>query len=105
MLTKFVLNLLIEAAKDPDIQAFVDGRIDRLKDGLLPDIVGTFPTFGASLLKAAFEKLPNIAELPGSVADLATESVEKLLESDPDIPGLSDIIDLSEIARKWLGRG
>lgn len=103
MFEKFVVSVLAEAAKNDDIRNFVADQVSRLKKDLLPDIVATFPAFGASLLKAAFDKLPDI-DLPGNVDDLAREGMEKMLESDPDIPGLSNIIDLSEIARRWLGR-
>ena len=106
MLQKFILGLLIEAAKNPEIRDFVMDlflkAVKELKADLLPDLMGTFPAFGASLLKSAFELLPNVADLPGDVADLAGDSVKQILESDPDIPGLSDIIDLSELARRWL---
>lgn len=108
MLEKFVLSVLVAASKNPDVRDFVADQVERLVDklkaDLLPDIVGTFPGFGAGLLKAVFEKLPNVADLPGDVADLAGEAVQQLLNSDPDIPGLSSIIDLSGLARVWLGR-
>lgn len=106
MLQKFILNLLEQAVQNEKIRAFIFELVEKLGTQLitklLPDILGTFPTFGASLLKTVFEKLPNIAELPGDVAEIATDSVKHLIDSDPDIPGLSDIVDLSELARKWL---
>lgn len=103
MLQNFILKLLLEALKNPEVQAFARDLVVKVtKEHLLPAIVSTFPAFGASLLKSAFEKLPNVADLPGDVAELATDSVKQILESDPDIPGLSDVIDLSELARRWL---
>jgi len=39
--------------------------------------------------------LPAAAELAGDVA-------KNIIDADPDIPGLSNVIDLSEILRKWL---
>ena len=108
MLQKFILNLLVEASKNEEIRKFVADQIARLahtlKADLLPDILGTFPAFGAGLLKTVFDRLPNVAELPGDVAEIAADTVKHILDSDPDIPGLSDIIDLSELAQKWLGR-
>lgn len=107
MIQQFILNLLVEAAKNPEIRAFVADQIarlaDKLKTDLLPEIIGTFPTFGASLLKTVFDNLPNVAALPETVAEIATETVKHIADSDPDIPGLSNIIDLSELAKKWLG--
>lgn len=99
MLTQLLLNLLKEAAKDEDVREFVGDQVarlaDHLKDDLLPQIVATFPAFAASVAKTALN-------LPGEVADIAKESAEHIVKSDPDIPGLSGILDLSELAKKWL---
>jgi hypothetical protein len=106
MLQKFMLTLLVEAARNEQIREFVADQVARLatklKEDLLPDVAGLFPAFGASLVKTVFEKLPNVADLPGDVAQIAQDSVQNLIESDPDIPGLSDVIDLSEIFRRWM---
>lgn len=104
MLQQFILDLLIKAAQDPEIQKFVDDRIDRLKKSLLPDIVATFPTFVASAMKVFSIKMPNMAEIPDAIGDLAQDTAQHILDSDPDLPGISDFIDLSELAKKWLGR-
>lgn len=99
MLQKFIINLLVEASEDERVREFVADQVARLvkelKDDLLPDIVGTFPTFAASIVKSALD-------LPGDIADIAKESVENIVESDPDVPGLSGILDLTELAKKWL---
>ena len=109
MLQGFLLKLLVEASKNPEIRDFVSDQVIRLakalKDDLLPDVVGTFPAFGASLLKTAFEKLPNVADIPGEAMDLAADSVKKIVDNDPDIPGLSDLFDLSEWAKRLVQVG
>lgn len=108
MLQNFVLGLLVKAAEDEKVREFVADQIarlaDKLKADLLPDIVSTFPAFTAAVVKTVFEKLPDIAAIPEDVAKIAADSVQHILESAPDIPGLSNIIDLTELARKWLPR-
>ncbi|QHB37425.1 hypothetical protein SEA_LEOPARD_18 [Mycobacterium phage Leopard] len=104
-MNSFLIKLLASAAADPKIQAFVDGRIDKLatvlKRELLPDLAALFPTFGAAVVKAAFNRIPALDNITDSINDIATGAVEEL-QKDPDIPGLSEIIDVSEMARKWL---
>ncbi|WPH57658.1 hypothetical protein [Mycobacterium phage WXIN] len=99
MFETFVLNLLKEAAKDEDVQKFVADQAarlaDHLKKNLLPDILSTFPAFGAALLKTVLES-------PESVVDIAKEAVGKVTKDDPDFPIVSDIFDLSEAVAKWL---
>lgn len=99
MLNKFILNLLVEAAKNPEIRDFVADQVarlaDHLKEDLLPEIVSTFPVFAASVAKTALK-------LPAEVADIAKESAENIIKGDPDFPGISDVFDLTETLRKWL---
>jgi hypothetical protein len=75
--------------------------VAKLKAELLPDLIALFPTFGSSIIKAALDALPNVANLPEAV-ELAETVAKNIVDSDPDIPGLSDVIDLSEILRRWL---
>jgi hypothetical protein len=102
MLQKFILNLLIEAAKNPEVQKFVDDRIEKLKDDLLPELIetllpsiaGLLPSFGGSILKTFMDlvpNLPNIDDLPGAVSDVA----ENIIESTPDfdLPIVSDAVE------------
>lgn len=99
---KFILNLLVAAAKNPDIRAFVFELIEKLAAKLLPDIISTFPTFVAAAMKTFSIKVPNLAEIPDAVGGIAKDVAKQILDSDPDLPGISDVIDLSELARKWL---
>jgi len=104
-MTKFLLGLLVAASKNPEIQKFVADQLatvaKRLKDDLLPDIAGMFPAFGAALVKEVFEKVPGLNDIQQSVGELATGAMEQL-QRDPDVPGLSNVLDVSEMARKWL---
>jgi hypothetical protein len=102
MLQAFILKLLVEAVKNPEIRKFIADQIDQLKDDLLPDIVATFPTFVAAALKVFSDKIPNVEALTEDVGELATSTAKTILDSDPDLPVLSNIIDLSEMAKRWL---
>lgn len=116
-LAKLILAVLVEALEDERVRAFVADQVARLADHLLdrlvpdvlermlPDIVSTFPTFGASVVKSALEKLPNLSiELP-AVGELAKETAEKIVNDDPDIPFISNVFDLTETLKKFLGFG
>lgn len=98
----FLLKLLVSAIQNPDIRAFIFELVEKLAAKLLPDIISTFPTFVGAAMKTFSIKVPNIAEIPDAVGDIAKDVAKQILDSDPDLPGISDIIDLSELARKWL---
>lgn len=101
MLQNFIIKLIITAAKDPEIQELGAEAVAKIKAEVLPDLIALFPTFGSSIIKAALDALPNVANLPEAAA-LATDVANNIVDSDPDIPGLSNIIDLSEILKTWL---
>lgn len=109
MLQSFLLKLLVEAAKNDAIRAFAFDLATklalRLKDDLLPDlleaIVPLIPKFIDAGLKQVFELLPDLPNIDDGV-DLAKGVAEKVIATDPDIPGLSEIVDLSELLRGFL---
>lgn len=95
----------------PEVIALLEKKADETVDKYLPivmeKLIALLPTVVSAAVKVAVEKafemipnLPNVV-LP-DVADMATDVVEKILASDPDIPGLSNIIDLSEVLRNLL---
>lgn len=101
MLQDFIIKLIIQAAKDKEVQALAADALAKLKAELLPDLIALFPTFGSGIVKAALDALPNVTNLPAA-AELAGDVAKNIIDADPDIPGLSNVIDLSEILRKWL---
>jgi len=104
VVVQILLKLLVEASKNEDIRNFIADQVDRLKDSLLPDIVSTFPAFSATMLKEVFEKLPGVPDITESVQDMVTGTFTRIINEDPDIPGISDKIDLTEIAKSVLGK-
>lgn len=92
------------------VEPWVDRKVDELVDKYLPvvieKILGMFPTFTAGAAKVVIEKmfdlapgLPNVT-LP-EVPELAGEVIDKVVDGDPDFPIISDIVDVSEMIRKW----
>lgn len=104
MLQNFIVSLLVKAAQNPEVQKFVADQLARLvtklKAELLPDLIALFPTFGQAVVKAALDLMPNV-DVPAAV-ELGKGVAQNIVDSDPDIPGLSDIIDVSEILKGWL---
>ena len=100
MLQDFIIKLIITAAKDPEIQKLGAEAVDKIKAEILPDLIALFPTFGSGIIKAALDGLPGV-KIPEAV-ELAENVAKNIIDADPDIPGLSNVIDLSEILRKWL---
>jgi hypothetical protein len=110
MLNKFILNLLAQASKDPDIAKWVDDRIANLLPKLIAAVTALLPSFGGSILKSFMDRapnLPNVDDLPGAMQDVAANMIQSL--PDVDIPGVSDAvervtgIDLSEDIKNILG--
>ena len=109
MLQNFLINLLVKAAQDERVQQFVADQVarlvDRLKADLLPDLIALLPTFGSSVVKAALDNLPGISDLDVTqLAEGVAKNVTDIIDSDPDLPIISEYIDISEILRKWLRR-
>lgn len=82
--------------------------VDKYTPVFVEKLLALLPTLAASAAKVAVEKafehlpdLPNI-KLP-DVGEMTKDVVQHVLDSDPDLPGLSDIVDVSEIFRKFLG--
>lgn len=98
----FLLKLLVSAVQNPEIRAFLFEMVEKLAAKLLPEIVATFPTFVAAAVKVFADKVPNLEAIAESIPQLAEDTAKHILDSDPDLPGISNIIDLSELARKWL---
>jgi hypothetical protein len=107
MLKALLVGAIRTALKDPEVRAWLEAQlrsaIKQIKDELLPDLAALMPVFGASLIKEVFNQVPMLDNIGDSVADLATGAVD-VIRADPDLAGLSEIIDLSEIAEKILGR-
>ena len=109
MIQKFILDLLVQAAKNEEIRAFVFDLVDQLgdkvKDDLLPELlpklVALLPVFGAGLIKEVFDRAPNLPDI-SNLDDVVKGVAGKILDSDPDIPILSGIVDFSEILRGFL---
>lgn len=92
------------------LQPWLDQKVKDLVDTTLPQVMeklaSLFPMLiasaGKTIVEAAFRAapgLPNVT-LP-DVKELTEQVIDKAVESDPDIPGISDVIDLSEMFRKW----
>ncbi len=93
-----------------EVEPWVDKKVDELAAKYLPIVLeklfGVFPTFTAGAIKAVLEKLfelapglPNVT-LP-AVTELAGEVIDNVVDDDPDLPIISDIVDVSEMFRKW----
>ena len=95
---------------DEKIWPWAEQKIDEVVDKYTPVVIekllAMLPTVAAAAAKVAVEKMiegiPNLPnfKLP-DVGHIAGEVVDAIVDSDPDIQGLSDIIDLSELFRKW----
>lgn len=103
MLQKFAIDLLIAAAKDPEIrQLFKEGK-DELLAELLPKLVALLPVFGDALIRQAFELMPGVENI-GAGVDVIKGVAGKILESDPDLGPLSEVFDVSEFIRNTFLR-
>lgn len=60
------------------------------------ELLPLFPVFAGFLAKALFDQLKQGGPL--EVLDLAQKGADSIVASDPDIPFLSDIFDVSD----WL---
>jgi hypothetical protein len=100
MFEGFVVNVLAEASKNEDVQAFVKELKDDLLHDILEAVVPLLPVFGEALVKELIKHLP-IPNIPEAV-NLAKGMAENILATDPDIPVLSNIFDLSELLRGFL---
>lgn len=111
MIEKLLLNLLVGATQNPQIRAFVIELVKEaagtIADKLTPDLVGELlpklsallPVFGGGVVTEVLKRLGvDNLELGQVTQDVA----KNILDSDPDIPILSDILDLSEIMRKFF---
>jgi hypothetical protein len=96
----------LEAWAETWAEAKANAIVDQYTPLIVERLLAILPTVAASAAKVAVEKMvegiPNLPnfKLP-DVGELTGEVLDKVLDSDPDIPGLSDIIDVSELFRKW----
>ncbi|QGJ93682.1 hypothetical protein SEA_HANNACONDA_41 [Mycobacterium phage Hannaconda] len=105
---KFLISLIIgvisQAAKNPEVREFVTDLVmklaDKLKDDLVPALIGLFPTFGGAIIETVLDKLPGVHNL--DVEILNSDVAKKIIESDPDLPFVSGFIDLTEILRGFI---
>lgn len=97
MFEKFVVDVLAQASKNEDIQAFVGQLKDDLIKDTLQALIPLIPKFVDAGFKELAELIPDF-NLPDGV-DIAKGVTEKVLATDPDLPILSDIFDVSEFLR------
>ena len=77
----------------------VERRLDELCDEALEMLAAQIPVLMDKLLAL----LPMLsATVAKTVAEQVTAQFSKVLDADPDIPVVSDVVDLSEIVRKSL---
>lgn len=102
MFEGFVVTVLAQAAENPQIQKFVDDRIDRLKDKLLPELLakllpslaGLLPGFGGSILKTFIDRAPNMQNVE-DLREVTKEVAANLIDGVPDVdaPFVSDAVE------------
>ncbi len=91
----------------PWASAKLDESIDKYLPIIIEKIFAALPALaaaaGKTAVEQAFKQIPNLPNviLP-EVGHMTQDVAKTLLDSDPDIPGLSNIIDVSEILRKLL---
>lgn len=100
------------ALKDPEIRQWLEDQRDKTiqlaKSELLPPLIAAFPGLATVVVKYVFDRLPGM-NMPGTVNEITKGAIESIVEGDPDIPGVSDMIekatgiDVSEMLRKMLG--
>ncbi|AEJ93988.1 hypothetical protein THIBAULT_40 [Mycobacterium phage Thibault] len=104
VIISLVIKIIAEAAKNEDVRKFVLELVkelaDKLKDDLVPALIALFPTFGGAIIKSALDFLPEV-DLP-DIDVLNTDIAKKIVDADPDLPFVSDIIDITEILKGWI---
>ncbi|AEJ92130.1 hypothetical protein OPTIMUS_50 [Mycobacterium phage Optimus] len=104
ILISLIVGVLTQAVRNPEIREFVSGLVlklaDKLKDDLVPALIGLFPTFGGAIIKSALDSLPGV-KLP-DIDVINSDVAKKIIDSDPDLPFVSDIIDITEILKGWI---
>lgn len=74
---------------------------------LIEQITKLIPVIVGAVVKALSDQLskhlPDFSAVAsGAVPEIAKAAVDKVIEADPDLPGLSNIFDLSEFLKKSL---
>lgn len=94
MIQSFILKLLVEAVKNPDIRGFLLELFDRMADRLLPKLAAVIPAAVGAGIKGLGDLIPNI-DLPdvGQVVETVRDGVNELLPQDIDVPLLSDAFE------------
>lgn len=99
MFQSFILRLLVEAVKNPDIRAFMFELVDRLGDRLLPKLGSLIPLAAA----AAAKRLGDIPDSVGDLTEHIRQGVNEALPEGIDIPFISEAwrnvtgFDLSDV--------
>ena len=93
MLHTFMLKLLVEAVKNPDIRAFLFEVVDRLGQLLVPKLAAIIPAAVGAGLKGLGDLIDGI-DLPGlpEITESIRGTVNDMLPEDIDIPILSDAL-------------
>lgn len=98
------MNFLAGIAVDrllEKLTPLLNDLLAKLGQQLIEKIVAALPVIIAAVVKAVFDRVPSLPNLP-DVAKVAQDGITALIDSDPDAPfGLSNIVDLSEIVRKY----
>jgi hypothetical protein len=90
----FLLKLLANAVKDPDIRAFLFDLAERVGKTLLPGLASVIPAAVAAGIKGLGDLIPDIhmPTIHEVEADIRT-GVNALLPNDVDIPFISDAFE------------
>lgn len=91
----------------PWAEAKLSESIDKYLPVVIEKIFAALPSLaaasGKTVAEEIFKQLPHLPDIVLPELGHMTEQVAKtILDSDPDIPGLSNVIDVSEILRKLL---
>jgi hypothetical protein len=99
----FLIAMFVKLAQNEQFREFVANQLERLLPKFVAAVAGLLPSFGGSILKTFMDRvpeLPNLDDLPQAVSDVAQSIIDTV--PDPDIPGLSNVFDASEMVKDVL---